>query len=41
VLVIARPGIVAAEHRAIGVALRRLLAKGGVLGDPASEAGRG
>jgi RNase P protein component len=40
VLVIARPAIVAAEHRAIGDALRRLLARGGVLGDPGSEAGR-
>jgi RNase P protein component len=41
VLVIARPAIVAAEHRAIGEALRRLLDRGGVLGDPGSEAGRG
>lgn len=36
VLVIARPAIVGADHRAIGEALRRLLGKGGVLGE-ASE----
>ena len=43
VLVIARPAIVGAEHRAIGAALGRLLARGGVLGDRGGEAnvGRG
>jgi ribonuclease P protein component len=33
VLLIARPAIVRADHRAIGTALSRLLARGGVLGD--------
>ena len=33
VLVIARPAILRADHRAIGEALRRLLARGGVLGE--------
>ncbi|HUQ44478.1 MAG TPA: ribonuclease P protein component [Candidatus Limnocylindria bacterium] len=33
VLVIARPAIVKADHRAIGSALSRLLARGGALGD--------
>ena len=37
VLVIARPAIVAADHRAIGAALGRLLARGGVLAEPAGE----
>jgi RNase P protein component len=33
VLVIARPAIVGAEHRAIVEALRRLLARGGVVSE--------
>lgn len=33
VLVIARPAIVSADYRAVGEALGRLLARGGVLGD--------
>ncbi len=41
ILVIARPAIVDANHRAIGSALRRLLARGGVLADPAAENGAG
>ena len=35
VLIIARPGIVDADHDALVGALRRLLARGGVLGGPA------
>ena len=42
VLVIARPAIVGADYRAIGAALRRLLARGGVLAEPGeSDMGRG
>jgi ribonuclease P protein component len=37
VLVIARPAIVGADPRAIGTALGRLLARGGVLGEPGGE----
>jgi ribonuclease P protein component len=37
VLVIARPAIVDADHHAIGAALRRLLARGGVVGEPGGE----
>jgi RNase P protein component len=37
VLVIARPAIVDANPRAIGSALRRLLARGGVLAEPGGE----
>jgi ribonuclease P protein component len=37
VLVIARPAIVGADHRVIGAALRRLLARAGVLGEPGSD----
>jgi hypothetical protein len=41
-LVIARPAIVGAEYRAIGAALRRLLARGGVLAESGeSDMGRG
>jgi RNase P protein component len=41
VLVIARPAIVDADHRAIGAALRRLLTRGGVLAEPGVETGAG
>jgi ribonuclease P protein component len=37
VLVIARPAIVGADHRAIGAALRRLLARAGVLAEPGGD----
>ena len=39
VLVIARPAIVSADHRAIGAALGRLLARGGVLAEQGGEMG--
>jgi len=39
VLVIARPAIVGADHRAIGEALRKLLARAGVLGERSGEMG--
>jgi ribonuclease P protein component len=35
VLIIAKPGVVEADHTALMGALRRLLARGGVLGGPA------
>jgi len=35
VLIIARPGMVNADHEALVGALRRLLARGGVIGGPA------
>lgn len=41
VLVIARPAIVSADHVAIGVALGRLLARGGVLAEHGGEMGLG
>lgn len=41
VLVIARPAIVSADHGAIGAALRRLLARGGVLAEHGGEMGLG
>jgi ribonuclease P protein component len=43
VLVIARPAVVGADPRAVGLALGRLLARSGVLGEKAAEvsAGRG
>jgi ribonuclease P protein component len=41
VLVIARPAIVGAEHGAIGVALRRLLARAGVLAEPGGDMNMG
>ena len=41
VLVIARPAIVGADHRAIGEALSRLLARGGVLGEREADMGTG
>ena len=37
VLIIARPGIVTADHPALAEALRRVLARGGVLGGPAQQ----
>ena len=39
VLVIARPAIVGADHRAIGAALGRLLARGGVMAEHGGERG--
>ena len=39
VLVIARPSIVSADHRAIGSALGRLLARGGVMAEQGGEMG--
>ena len=41
VLVIARPAIVGADHRAIGEALGRLLARSGVLAEREGDMGRG
>ena len=41
VLVIARPAIVGADYRAIGEALGRLLARGGVLGEHEADMGTG
>ena len=41
VLVIARPAIVSADHRAIGTALGRLLARGGVVAERGGEMGLG
>ena len=41
VLVIARPAIVGADHVAIGAALGRLLARGGVLAEHGGEMGLG
>ena len=41
VLVIARPAIVGAEYRAIGSALGRLLARGGVMAEHGGEMGLG
>jgi ribonuclease P protein component len=35
VLIIARPGVIEADHEALVGALRRLLSRGGVLGGPA------
>ncbi len=37
VLIIARPGIVAADHLTMVGAVRRVLARGGVLGGPAQQ----
>ncbi len=37
VLIIARPGIVDADHSTLVGALRRVLARGGVLGGPAQQ----
>ena len=37
VLIIARPGIVDADHETLVAALRRVLARGGVLGGPAHQ----
>ena len=41
VLVIARPAILSADHRAIGTALGRLLARGGVVAEHGGEMGLG
>jgi RNase P protein component len=41
VLVIARPAIVSADHVAIGSALGRLLARGGVMAEQSGEMGLG
>ena len=37
VLIIARPGVVDADHETLVAALRRILARGGVLGGPAQQ----
>jgi ribonuclease P protein component len=37
VLIIARPGIVGADHASLVEALRRVLARGGVLGGPSKQ----
>ena len=37
VLIIARPGLVQADHDALVGALRRLLARAGILGGPANQ----
>jgi ribonuclease P protein component len=41
VLVIARPAIVAADHRAIGEALKRLLGRSGVMAEREGDMGTG
>ncbi len=37
VLIIARPGLVSADYQTLVAALRRVLARGGVLGGPAQQ----